>query len=99
MAEFSGWMDDDVISGEPTLLRKILIVDDEDDIAEAIRMILEAENYEVAVAKDGVEGLKALNDFRPDGIVLDIMMPRMNGIELLERIRKSDEFSELPVLV
>ncbi len=74
----------------------ILVVDDEKAIGDLMKDILEAEGYRVAVAADGLEGLKAFFETRPTLVLLDILMPEMNGWQLLERIR---EVSEVPVII
>jgi two-component system alkaline phosphatase synthesis response regulator PhoP len=66
----------------------ILIVDDEQDIREILAYNLLKEGYRVEVAKDGVEGLEKAKAILPDLIILDVMMPRMDGIETCEQLRK-----------
>jgi DNA-binding NtrC family response regulator len=68
---------------------KILIIDDESGIREAFRMILK-DDYTIYTAKNGREGLKQFEKQRVDLVVLDIMMPELNGIEVLARIKKID---------
>ncbi|MCD1147673.1 response regulator transcription factor [Peptoniphilus sp. KCTC 25270] len=75
---------------------KILIVDDEAAIAEIISYNLKNEGFETQVASDGVECLEVLDTFSPDLVILDIMMPRMDGFETLQEIRKK---SRLPVIM
>ena len=69
---------------------KILLVDDEPDIIELIQYHLEKEGYLVKTAKDGVEGLKVAKSFVPDLILLDVMMPEMDGIEACIELRKDN---------
>ncbi len=78
------------------LERKILVVDDEQPLQVLIRAILEEQGYQVALASDGKEGLKAFFAWRPELVVLDIMMPHMDGWQVLQRIR---EVSEAPVIM
>ncbi len=75
---------------------KILVVDDEENICELMTYVLQEEGHTVATAKDGREGLKALFSWQPSLVVLDLMMPQMDGWTLLDRIR---EVSEAPVIV
>jgi len=75
----------------------VLVVDDESDIRSSLRMILEYEGYALAEASSGEQGLERLENDRPDAVLLDIKMPRMDGLELLARIKKSDP--ALPVVV
>ncbi len=65
----------------------ILIVDDEEDILELLKYNLTKEGYEVETAKDGFIALDLLNTFKPDLILLDIMMPGMDGVELCQKVR------------
>lgn len=70
---------------------KILLVDDEDDILEMIGYNLEEEGYDVETARDGKEAIKKAQRFKPDLILLDVMMPEMDGMEACTEIRKIDE--------
>ena len=72
---------------------RILIVDDEEDITEFLKYNLEKEDYEVEVAMDGETALKIAPKFDPHLVVLDIMMPGMDGIEVCERMRSMPEFN------
>lgn len=67
-------------------MKRILVVDDEIDIAEAIRAVLEIEDYHVDTAGDGTECLQFLQSGTPDLILLDVMMPGLDGFEVLERM-------------
>ena len=70
---------------------KILVVDDEASIVNLVSLYLKAEGYEVYVASDGLSGLKAARAYKPDLIVLDIMLPGMDGLELLSRLRRESD--------
>ena len=72
---------------------KILLVDDEEDILEFMAYNLRKEGYEVHTAEDGVIGVKKAKEIIPDLIVLDVMMPNMNGMEACEEINEIDELS------
>lgn len=74
---------------------KILLVDDEPDILEIVGYNLSAEGYKIIIAKNGAEGLKKAKKERPQLIILDVMMPEMDGIEACERIRKVPELSNV----
>ena len=74
----------------------VLVVDDDHDIRELVRMLLERAGYNVIDAGDGREGLRALHARRPDLVVLDVMMPGLDGWATLERIR---ELTDVPVLM
>ena len=73
---------------------KILIVDDEPDILEILKYNLQKEDFEVAVASDGEEGIRVAQQFRPDLIVLDIMMPNMDGVEVCRTLRTEEAFRQ-----
>jgi two-component system KDP operon response regulator KdpE len=75
---------------------KVLLVDDAIDMTVVLSRVLADEGYEVQVAHDGSDGLRAAFDFRPDLVVLDVMMPGMDGWTTLERLR---EFSNVPVIM
>jgi len=67
---------------------KILVIDDEEKILNLVTSYLEKEGYEILTAQDGLSGLKVARAFKPDIIVLDIMLPGMDGIELLSQLRR-----------
>jgi len=75
----------------------VLVVDDEDDIRSSLRMILEYEGMEVIEQASGGEALKKLDGLRPDVVLLDIKMPRMDGLEVLAELRK--RAADLPVIM
>jgi two-component system KDP operon response regulator KdpE len=79
-------------NGEPT----ILAVDDETHVLETLRTILEGRGYRLRTAPNGPMALEAIKSERPDVVLLDLAMPRMNGVEVCRRIRS---FSRVPVLV
>ncbi|MAE14164.1 MAG: DNA-binding response regulator [Crocinitomicaceae bacterium] len=74
---------------ENKLMPKILLVDDESDIIDLIKYNLEKEGYLVATASNGIECLQVANSFLPDLILLDVMMPEMDGIEACVELRKN----------
>ena len=78
---------------------KILLVDDEPDLIDTIQCRLEANNYIVTTACNGEEGLSKASDEKPDIILLDTNMPVMNGHEMLERLRKTPELKNIPVIM
>ena len=80
-------------------MSKLLIVDDEVAILEALTDILSVEGYEVATAANGAEGLAQANKSRPDLILLDLMMPVMDGQEMLRRLKEDPGLRTIPVVV
>ncbi len=77
----------------------ILVVDDEPDVARIMALNLEFEGYRVRVAHDGFEALRAVEERKPDCLLLDIMMPGMDGFEVLRRLKKDPDTSDIPVIV
>lgn len=78
--------------------QRILVVEDHPPLLAAIRQVLEAEGYTVFTAADGVEGLEMMEQARPDLIVADIMMPRMDGYAFYEEVRKRPEWVPIPFI-
>jgi two-component system alkaline phosphatase synthesis response regulator PhoP len=72
-------------------MTKILVIDDEPSIVKLVAAYLKPEGYEVLTAIDGPSGLKAARAFKPDLVILDIMLPGMDGIELLSRLRRESD--------
>jgi DNA-binding response OmpR family regulator len=77
----------------------VLVVDDDPDLVESVSMKLENENFRVAKAYDGVEALEKIQAERPALVILDVMMPRKNGYELCEQLKKSDETKDIVVIL
>ena len=77
---------------------KILLVEDDKDLQHVIRQGLSGKDFTLSMALNGVEGLKAAEEFKPDLIILDIMMPVMDGYECCEKLREIEEFSETPII-
>lgn len=78
-------------------MKRILIVDDEENIRELYRVELSEEGYKVELAENGQQALSKFESFRPDLVTLDVIMPGMNGIEVLQRIREKNP--SVPVLL
>jgi len=77
----------------------ILVVDDEDDILDLLQYNLEKEGFRTATARDGLEAIAKAEELQPELIVLDIMMPRMDGIEACRRIRQHARLRTTPILM
>nr|WP_308570619.1 response regulator transcription factor [uncultured Prevotella sp.] len=69
---------------------RVLLVEDEQTLAMIIKDTLDAQGFDITTASDGVEGLKKFSEFKPDVLVADIMMPEMDGFEMVRRIRQND---------
>jgi len=83
----------------PAFVKTILIVDDDAVTARAYKTCLERDGYEVAVATDGHTGLELMQQLSPNGVLLDLMMPHMGGIDLLKCIRALPHIGNIPVIV
>ena len=79
--------------------KRVLIVDDEPSIVISLEYLLQREGYETAVAPDGEEALAALAEQPPDLVVLDVMLPKMNGFEVCERIRADPRWRGTKILM
>lgn len=79
--------------------KKVLIVDDDLVLRQLYTERLQTEGYEIATASNGEECLEAVKKEKPDVILLDIMMPKMNGIDVLKNLRSQSETKEIPVIV
>jgi CheY-like chemotaxis protein len=80
-------------------MKKILIVEDDQIVANQFRSKFLVEGFEVETAADGLAGLGMVRTFRPDVIILDLVLPKMTGLELLKKIRSEPDFQHLPVVV
>ena len=78
---------------------KVLIVEDDKFLAELITTKLDKEGYEIVLATDGESGVAKIKQEKPDIILLDIMLPGMDGFEVLENIKKDDEVKGIPVII
>ncbi len=79
--------------------QSILIVDDDDTLRDMYQEYLEAAGFKVEAARDGEEGLEKTKKIRPIIVLLDLMMPKMNGIEVLRHLKADKELKEIPVIV
>ncbi|NVJ09348.1 response regulator [Myxococcus sp. AM001] len=80
-------------------MKRLLIVDDELAIVEALQDILSVEGYDIVTAFNGAEGLHRMADAKPDLVLLDLMMPVMDGREMLRRMREDAGLRGIPVVV
>ena len=79
--------------------KKILVIEDDPNALRFIEYTLEQEGYQVSSAKDGLEGIKKVQDKHPDLIILDIMLPGLDGYDVCQRLRQKPETSLLPILM
>jgi DNA-binding response OmpR family regulator len=79
--------------------KKILIVEDEPDLVLMVKARLESEGYEVYSALDGIEGIKKARAIRPDVILVDIMMPKLDGYSMVHRLKEDDMTTGIPIIV
>ena len=77
---------------------RILVVDDEPDIVKLLKSSLEAEGYEVLTAADGEEGFRMAQTEKPDLIILDLLLPKLNGYEVCTKLKQNSNTSQIPVI-
>src|SRR5437764_8161344 len=80
-------------------MKKVLIVEDDAIVAHIYKTRLEKEGYEVEIAPDGQSGFYRIHEFEPDAVLLDLMLPKMNGVEILKKIRAQAKFGKIPIIV
>jgi CheY-like chemotaxis protein len=80
-------------------MKKILIIEDDPVMGFVCQRLLSKEGYEIEIANDGSTGLERVSSFQPDLILLDLMMPKMSGLEVLKNIRARESFHNLPIIV
>jgi len=80
---------------------KILVVDDDPDILDAVSMILETQGYQVVTARDGIEGLATLKAEKPDLMILDLLMPKMDGFAVCKELEdpRWAKYKDIPILI
>jgi two-component system alkaline phosphatase synthesis response regulator PhoP/two-component system response regulator VicR len=81
------------------MARKILVVDDERHIVRLVQVNLEKVGYQVITAYDGVEALEQVGKEKPDMVILDVMMPRMDGFEVLKKLQADAKTRDIPVIM
>ena len=79
--------------------KKILIIEDEEILMNLLQRKLIQEGYDVSIARDGDDGLESMRKNLPDLILLDILMPRVGGIEVMEEMQKDDSLKNIPVVI
>ena len=79
--------------------KKILIIEDNESYLTIISQKLSIEKYEVITAQDGQEGIQKVTDNQPDIVLIDLLLPKMNGIEVIEKIRENNAGRTLPLII
>lgn len=80
-------------------MKKILIIEDDPIIAHIYKSRLDKEGYSVEVAADGQVGFYRIHEVKPDAVLLDLMLPKMNGVDILKKIRAENQFAQTPIIV
>jgi DNA-binding response OmpR family regulator len=80
-------------------MKKILIIEDDQIVANIYRNKFSVEGFQVDIAHDGMAGLETIRSFKPDAVVLDLMLPKMTGVDLMKKVRVEPEFQKLPIIV
>jgi DNA-binding response OmpR family regulator len=81
------------------MAESVLIVDDDPVVRRMLQLSFESEGFDVATAGDGLEGLEAMRADKPDAIILDIMMPKLDGMKVLDEMNGDDSLRGLPVIL
>ena len=79
--------------------KRILLVEDEEDMVYAVKLQLEANNYEVITASDGQEGLKKAKEEKPELIILDLMLPKMDGYKVCRLLKFDSNYKHIPIIM
>jgi len=79
--------------------KKILVVDDESDLVEMLSIRLEANNYQVIAASDGQEGLDKARSESPDLIILDLMLPKLDGYQVCRMLKSDERYKQIPIVI
>ncbi len=80
-------------------MKKILIVDDEQDIVESLKFILEVSGYTCYCAYNGEDGLRLAKELMPDLIILDVMMPKINGYKISRLLKYDNKYKDIPIIM
>jgi len=81
------------------MAKNILLIEDEQLLIDLLQKKLKQDGYEIEVAKDGLEGMQKMREFKPDLILLDIVMPKMGGLEVMEEMAKDEQLKNIPIIV
>jgi len=81
------------------MAKLIYVIDDEKEICELIRISFETRDYDVKIGFDGETALKMVEEKKPDLLILDLKMPKMNGYEVINRLKSTEKFADIPIVV
>lgn len=79
--------------------RKVVCIDDEVEMIELVKLILDRQNFQVTGASNGFDGLERIAEVKPDLVLLDLMMPEMDGWEVYQKMKATEEMRDIPVIV
>jgi DNA-binding response OmpR family regulator len=79
--------------------KRVLIADDEANIVVSLEFLMKKRGYEVRVVNDGAEALNAVGDFRPDLILLDVMMPHVSGYDVCQKVRENPDWQDIRIIM
>ena len=82
-----------------TVTKKVMIAEDDKFLSNAYKVKLTKEGFDICMAADGIEVFEKLEDFRPDVILLDLIMPRKDGFTVLEELKKNPNYRDIPVVI
>ncbi|MCD6385970.1 response regulator [Candidatus Sumerlaeota bacterium] len=85
--------------GGKEMSKLVYVLDDEEAVCEIIRIVLESRGYSVATADDGEKGLKMIKEKKPDILIVDLKMPKLNGYELISQLKLNPELADIPIIV
>jgi len=80
-------------------MKRVLVIEDDKDIVELVRYNLEKDGYQVSASADGATGLAQIRKVAPDLLILDLMLPKLSGLEICKEIRKDVTLNRLPILI
>jgi DNA-binding response OmpR family regulator len=81
------------------MAKRILIADDEPNIVVSLEFLMKQRGYDIRVVSDGAEALKAVAEFHPDLILLDVMMPRVSGYDVCQKVRENPEWKDIKIVM
>jgi two-component system, OmpR family, response regulator VicR len=84
---------------EGPMKKKILVIEDDKDIADLVKLVLETEDFVVATVLDPTEALDTAKSYKPDAILLDLTMPKIDGWQVFKLLRKDDELASIPIAI